>query len=111
MTRASAITFVYPDTGEVGVNPSAWYPGHGLADRLGDVPLNGLPFVVVADGERIYQGAFMTVVSSVASSGPRVMVETSTPDGFVIESPVGGADPRNDGRILAVLTQTSRMIK
>lgn len=104
------ITFMQPDTGDVGVNPSAWYPAEGLGDKLGDVPLYGLPFVVVADGERIYQGAFMTMISSVLTRGPQVMVERSTPDGFVIEPPVDGTDPRNDSRILAVLTQTSRRV-
>jgi len=39
--------------------------GFSLEEKLeGKVPLNGKPFVVVADSERIYLGSFWTLLSS-----------------------------------------------
>jgi hypothetical protein len=41
---------------------------------LGTVPLDGLPFIVIANDKRVYLGAFWTPISSISSSIPTVMV-------------------------------------
>lgn len=46
---------------------------------LGLVPLSGLPFVVVANDERVYLGAFWSPLSSQTSSVPAVMVLPMSP--------------------------------
>lgn len=78
-------------------------------------PVGGTPFVVVADGQRIYLGAFTTVESSMSFAVPSItvdrrMVVTNQPtDTVVIEraypSPSFGVgpDPRGDQRIKTAL--------
>ena len=41
---------------------------------LGKVPVDGLPFIVIADNKRVYLGAFWTPISSASSSIPVIMV-------------------------------------
>jgi hypothetical protein len=59
------------------------------------------------DGVRIYLGTFTTSASSIAAVGPWLETESITEDGFVIQAPLAGADPRNDSRILQVLRETA----
>ena len=78
-------------------------------------PVEGTPFVVVVDGQRIYLGAFTTSLSSMSFAVPSIMVDrrmlaTNQPtDTVVIElaypSPSFGvgADPRGDQRIKTAL--------
>jgi hypothetical protein len=78
------------------------------------VDMSGVPFVVEADGQRIYLGAFATIISSVGSRGPQVYVETIADDGFPIYPPSNSnpkpPDPRNDPRILKVLSETGKSV-
>lgn len=78
------------------------------------VDLRGVPFVVEADGQRIYLGAFATVISSIGSRGPQVYVENIASDGFPIYPPPNYnpklPDPRNDPRILKVLSEAGKSI-
>ena len=74
-----------------------------LEERLeGKVPLNGLPFVVVADDERIYLGTFWNHLSSLHLQDiPKIYsiwyaeIEKDT---YTITNG-GNKDPRNDQRI------------
>jgi len=68
--------------------------------------------VVVADGERIYLGAFWTSVSSISPPVPSVTVESMTAQGMTIDPPVPpvpGPDPREDPRILRTLSETGKL--
>jgi hypothetical protein len=85
-------------------------------------PVQGTPFVVVADGQRIYLGAFIASFSSYSLAVPsirvdrRMLVTNQPSDTVVIEraypSPSFGvgADPRGDPRIKAAL-QTLHKLK
>ena len=48
-----------------------------LAQTDQHIPVSGLPYVVVVNGERIYMGKFWTVVSSAWPFSPSIMVETA----------------------------------
>jgi hypothetical protein len=86
------------------------------------VSLEGIPFVVEADGQRIYLGAFGTNLSSIGIYAPEVMVEDIANDGFAINPPPplpppsppatnpGSPDRRNDPRIVKVFTEAGLMI-
>lgn len=101
------IAYVERATTRIGLNP-----GHKLGDtmraQLG-TPL-GLPFVVVVDGVRIYLGTFTARFSSIGPLGPWLYVEDIASDGFVIQPPLTGADPRNDARIEQALTETGKLV-
>jgi hypothetical protein len=83
--------------------------------RIPRPPVGGTPFVVVADGQRIYLGAFTTGFSSMSFAVPSIMVDrrmlvTNQPaNTLVIEraypSPSFGVgpDPRGDQRITTAL--------
>src|SRR6185312_8510123 len=51
--------------------------GETLA-RIPNPPVHGLPFVVVANGQRIYLGAFWTDVSSIPSTVPTITVNRTS---------------------------------
>ena len=90
--------------------------GTFLRNTLPQVGVYGLPFVVVADGERIYLGAFWTMVSSVAAALPTVELEMIEDSGFVIQTgyPVGGDgadDPRSDPRLVDALRRVGRLVE
>ncbi len=78
------------------------------------VDLRGVPFVVEADGQRIYLGAFETSVSSIGIQGPEVMVEEIVNDGYPIYPPPSfnslPPDLRNDPRIVKVFTEAGKVI-
>jgi len=97
------------------------YAGHALRlrpeaiARIPRPPVAGTPFVVAANGERIYLGVFTTGSSSMSFAVPSIMVDrrwlvtNQPPDTLVIEraypSPRFGVgpDPRGDPRIRTVL--------
>ena len=54
-----------------------------LYEVLDYVPLSGLPFVVVADDERVYLGTFWSPVSSQIPSMPSVMVLPMSPQNTI----------------------------
>lgn len=78
--------------------------------RLPSPPVWHQPFVLVADGQRIYVGAFSTMLSSYSSPVPSILVDfrdftnelsinRGYPPGFG-----GGPDPRSDDRIRVALS-------
>lgn len=80
-----------------------------IKSQIGTVPLQGAPFVVVADGNRVYLGAFWTELSSFSPAAPFVRVEGMTTQGMTIELPAGAKDPRADARIVDALTGAAKL--
>lgn len=83
------------------------------------VPLDGLPFVVVAHGERVYPGAFWTPISSLSYSGVAAMI-LPVEDAVVLQFELGypaspelfeGVDLRNDERILDAFSAAGKLIE
>lgn len=101
------IAFMVQATGEVGLNPGQKYGDSVLA--LLNNRLDHLPFVVLADGVRIYLGTLVSE-SQRMPYGPVIMPYDITTDGFYIRAPMQGTDPRNDSRIIAALTETGKLI-
>jgi hypothetical protein len=83
------------------------------------IPLDGLPFVVVAQGERVYAGSFWTPVSSLSYSGTAVMfwmAEDKVVLRFDLSYPASpdmfeGVDLRNDARILEAFAKVEKLIQ
>lgn len=93
----------------------AWYGSQAIINQLPDFGVYGLPFVVLADGQRIYLGAFMSDVSSVGLSMPTIIVEQMPDWSFRIEpgypgGPAPSPDVRNDPRILSVFREASKLV-
>ena len=86
-----------------------WSTTQGLLNSLPQVGVYGLPFVMVAGGERIYVGAFTTPVSSVLLDAPSIDTSTIPEDGFSIQAPPQAADPRLDPRILKTLGEATKL--
>jgi hypothetical protein len=103
----SRIAYVEQATTRIGFNP-----GQKIGDSIRSshpYPL-GLPFVVVADDVRIYLGTFTSMISSISPAGPPIMTDDITSNELVIRPPWTGTDPRNDPRILQVLTETGKLV-
>ena len=91
--------------------------GGMLPASLGRVPVQGIPFVVVAAGEKIYLGTFMTTFSSMAVAVPAIVADPIRGDlaTMVIDRtyPGGdsgpGPDPRNDERIRRALEAAGKL--
>ena len=91
------------------------------ADRIRQlsIPLDGLPFVVVAQGERVYVGSFWTPISSLSYSGTAVMfwmAEDKVVLRFDLSYPASpdlfeGVDLRNDARILEAFSDAGKLDK
>ena len=81
------------------------------------VPVAGLPFVVVAGGERIYFGAFVTSASSMSVAVPSIRSHPQSNSVAAIDRayPTAafgvGADPRSDARIKAALARAGILDK
>jgi hypothetical protein len=92
----------------------AFLAGSQVQSDLGRVGLSGVPFLVVADEQRIYLGSFTTLISSYAIAGPEVMVENIADAGFAIVRPANmrptPPDPRADPRIVKVLTEAGKAV-
>jgi len=106
-----------------------WYAwsGHSIRlrpealKRIPRPPVEGRPFVVVADGQRIYLGAFTTSLSSFSIAVPSITVDrrsifTNQPaDVLIIErgypgdSFGRGPDPRPDSRIKDALSALGKL--
>lgn len=71
-------------------------------DSLDNVPLDGLPFVVIANDKRVYLGAFWTPISSLAANIPAITIWPSNIQKNVIKIdagyPSGLADNKSDPR-------------
>lgn len=110
----------------LGLSHVGWYTqGHtlrwgmltgsqALLKRVGPVGTQGVPFVVEADGQRVYLGAFYSLVSSQSFAGPVVMVEQIDDSGFSIApayaAQPGAADVRADPRIFKVLGEAGKLV-
>jgi hypothetical protein len=88
--------------------------------RLPRPPVEGTPFVVVVNGERIYPGAFYTMLSSIPCSTPVIVVnrraqsEAAAEDVVLIERayPVQSAkeeDLRSDKRVKDALVKLKKL--
>jgi hypothetical protein len=99
-----------------GVALPTWRSGEGIRATLPPVGTQGLPFVVVSGDERLYLGAFWTMVSSEAFPHPVVVVESIDRLGFRIEGgypngPGDPPDPRADPRLLAALRYAGKLVE
>jgi len=94
--------------------------GPEAAKRLPKPPVTGTPFVVVVNGERIYQGAFYTSLSSISYAQPVIVVDnpgSTRPqqvDVLLIDRayPVKmarGEDLRSDERIKTALSKLGKL--
>ncbi|NSW91749.1 MAG: hypothetical protein HPY74_13955 [Firmicutes bacterium] len=82
-----------------------------VLNRIPSVPVNGIPFVVVVDGERIYIGAFWTSLSSISTQLPVINI-MEKPFSINLGYPVEyehSVDIRNDNRIYNVLKETGKL--
>jgi hypothetical protein len=89
--------------------------------RIPRVPVQGLPFVVVANGQRIYLGTFFTGISSMSSAIPtivvnkQIMAKDQPKDvlvidrGYPMDSFGKGTDPRDDPRIKSALASLNKL--
>jgi len=75
----------------------------------------GKSFVVVADGQRCYRGAFWTPLSSISHPNPVILVTPLPARTVRIEraypsaKSAKGEDPRSDARLLKVLRETGKL--
>jgi len=86
--------------------------GSTLSSKVTNVA-PGMPFVVEADGERIYMGVFQSINSAYAPRVARVSFEDIRTDGFPIYPPPSTStlpDLRNDPRIIKVLTEAGKLV-
>jgi hypothetical protein len=88
--------------------------------RLPKPPVSGTPFVVVVNGERIYLGAFYSLISSIPCSVPVIVIDRGiwnpeqTRDTLLIERAYPpdkgvGQDMRSDERIKTVLGKLEKL--
>jgi hypothetical protein len=74
------------------------------------VPVDGKPFVVVCNAERIYLGAFWTGLSSLSAPRcPIIMSDLRDDNSFEISYIYEKNDNRNDKRIYKVLKQLKKL--
>jgi hypothetical protein len=84
-------------------------------------PVEGTPFIVVANGQRIYLGVFVTSISSMSFAVPTIVVDRQAlvtnqrPDTLVIQRAYPqpsfgiGPDPRGDQRVKTVLNTLHKL--
>jgi len=96
----------------VGIN-TLTFSGTTLASKVTSTA-PGMPFVVEADGQRIYLGVFQSINSAWGSSVARIGFEDIRADGFPIYPPPSSSaaqpDLRDDPRIVKVLTEAGKLI-
>jgi len=107
MLDLNYIAYVEQSTFRIGFGPDQG-AASSMRSKLG-TPMD-VPFVVVADGARIYLGTFTSSISSIAPSGPFVSMEEIATDGFTLHAPMTGPDPRNDERIIKALTERGKLV-
>ncbi len=93
-----------------------WHNSTAIKNQLPQVGVYGLPFVVIADGQRVYLGAFMTMASSVALDMPVILIENMKDNSFAIEPAYPSSSPptvdvRMDPRIMIVLEASGKLVK
>jgi hypothetical protein len=80
------------------------------------VEVGGMPFVVIANGERIYGGAFWTPLSSLSYNGV-IILQPFEPDaneivlelGYPAREAFTGPDPRGDARVMQALERAGKL--
>ncbi len=89
---------------------------HGVRFENLQIPVRGLPFVVVANGQRIYLGAFWTPISSIPSPAPIIEPHFQAPADVLFVEPSyptasagQGPDPRSDPRIKNALAALHKL--
>ena len=88
-----------------------------IAAFSGGLPMSGLPFVIVSNGERIYAGAFWTPASSLSFDGV-VILQPLDPAGSIMFIRLGyptpdaftGEDPRSDPRLKEALEEAGVLV-
>ena len=103
-------SFYDPATFELGLNQSA----EALLGRLRPVEEHGIPFVVTADEDRIFQGAFWTGESDTCPEQIAVYIEPPRDDRVIIHwgcSSPPPDDPRLDPRLLTVFREAGRLLE
>jgi hypothetical protein len=113
------VDFESKTCGAGGESTCQWvglYPGFASGKTLASQvksPLLGMPFVVEADGQRIYLGSFLSLISSYRPSMPWISIEDLRADGFSINPPPPSSsawtDLRRDPRIVQVLTEAGKI--
>jgi hypothetical protein len=71
----------------------------------------GRPFVVVAQGERIYQGTFWWAYSSLMPQCPYIEIISRNPRRIELPSLHQGVDPRSDPRIYRALKNSGILLE
>ncbi len=99
----------YYDWTNQWVVPNSWM-GDVLAPYESLIGTRGLPFVLVANEERIYLGALWTPFSSQLFYGPYIEAGDATPSVLEIKTNSGGKDDRFDARILDALVESGKVI-
>lgn len=105
----SRIAYVSSSSNEIGFNP-----GKKIGDLVrgavtGSI-IQGVPFVIVADGERITLGTFTSSASSIGYGLPTIFVENIETDWLTFETVGGSSNPLTDPRVVAALTATGTLI-
>lgn len=93
-----------------------WHSSEYIIKELPAVGVQGLPFVVTANGQRAYLGAFVSTLSSVALNMPVIVIDSMKESGFRIESGYPsdappGQDARNHPQVLGVLESAGKLVK
>lgn len=89
-------------------------PDFHLDRSVAQVPVDGLPFVVIADDQRVYLGAFWTPISSQAANIPVIMVPFTAPNQIQIvlgypKQSNGQSDPRANQLIYEALISVAKL--
>jgi hypothetical protein len=108
----SCSTYGGPSCSWVAIN--SWrLSGTTLASKVTNTA-PGTPFVVEADGERIYLGDIQSINSAWGCPVARIQFEDIRGDGFPIYAPPSSSwaqpDLRHDPRIVKVLTEAGKLI-
>jgi hypothetical protein len=101
------IAYVEKSTFKIGFNPDQSM-ANSIRTKLG-TPLE-MPFVTVADGARVYLGTFTASLSSIPPQGPYTNVDEIASDGFTLQAPWSGKDPRFDDRIVKALSERGKLV-
>jgi hypothetical protein len=108
----SCSTYGGPSCSWVAVN-TGMFSGTTLASKVTSTA-PGTPFVVEADGERIYLGDIQSINSAWGCPLARIQFEDIRADGFPIYAPPSSSwaqpDLRHDPRIVKVLTESGKLI-
>ena len=89
--------------------------GFIFGDTIGHIPIDGLPFVLIANDKRIYVGAFWTPISSLSWNLPAITILPSNKNviqiaaGYPGGSPENKSDPRSNQQIYDALKSIGKI--